>query len=69
MTTALKPNANKLLKREIDNRGMKVKFVADKIGVSPAYLGQVLNGSRTLSANIAMKASHEIGVSLDIFLK
>ena len=69
MTTVLKDDAYKLLKKEIANRGIKTKFIANKIGISSNYLGQVLNGSRPLSMNVAVNVSQMLGVPLSIFLK
>lgn len=68
MTTVLKDDAYKRLKQEIDSRGIKTKFIANEIGISPNYLGQVLNGSRKLSTDVAVKASQVLGVPLTIFL-
>ncbi|MCM1234601.1 MAG: helix-turn-helix domain-containing protein [Ruminococcus flavefaciens] len=68
MTTVLAPNAYKKLKNEIDNRGLKTKFVADRIGIGQNYLSQILNGSRNLSPSVAIKASQVLDVPLDIFL-
>ena len=68
MTTVLKDDAYKRLKQEIDSRGIKTKFVANEIGISPNYLGQVLNGSRKLSTDVAVKASKVLGLPLTIFL-
>lgn len=68
MTVTLKDDAYKQLKSEIDDRGIKTKFIANKIGISPNYLGQVLNGSRPLSMNVAVNVSQALGVPLSIFL-
>lgn len=68
MTVTLKDDAYKQLKSEIDDRGIKTKFIANKIGISPNYLGQVLNGSRPLSMNVAVNVSQVLGVPLSIFL-
>ena len=68
MTVTLKDDAYKRLKQEIDSRGIKTKFVANEIGISPNYLGQVLNGSRKLSTDVAVKASQVLGLPLTIFL-
>ena len=67
MTVTLKDDAYKQLKSEIDDRGIKTKFIANKIGISPNYLGQVLNGSRPLSMNVAVNVSQVLGVPLSIF--
>lgn len=69
MTSALKPDTYKQLKKEIDSRGIKTKFIAEKIGVSPSYLGQVLNGSRKLSDSIALNTINELGLPVEIFLQ
>mgnify|MGYP001852146231 CR=1 FL=1 len=68
MTTVLRKDAYKILKNEIDKRGIKTKFVANKIGVSSNYFGQVINGSRKLSTDVAIKASQVLGLPLTIFL-
>lgn len=68
MTVTLKGDAYKQLKSEIDDRGIKTKFIANKIGINPNYLGQVLNGSRPLSMNVAVNVSQVLGVPLSIFL-
>ncbi|MCR5524719.1 MAG: helix-turn-helix domain-containing protein [Lactobacillus sp.] len=68
MTTVLKDDAYKRLKQEIDNRGIKTKFIANEIGISPSYLGQVLNGSRKLSTDVAVKVIQVLGLPLAIFL-
>lgn len=68
MTTVLKDDTYKRLKQEIDKRGIKTKFIAQQVGISSNYLGQVLNGSRKLSTDVAIKVSQVLGIPLDIFL-
>lgn len=69
MTTVINPEAYQLLKKEIDKRGLKRNYVAQEIGISQTYLSQVLNGSRKLSTDVAIKASRVLELPLDIFLK
>lgn len=69
MNTVLQDEAYLKLKQVIAERGIKVKFVAHKIGISPNYLGQVLNGSRRLSTDVAIKASQVLELPIDYFLK
>nr|WP_233446415.1 helix-turn-helix transcriptional regulator [Limosilactobacillus rudii] len=64
----MKKDAYKLLRQEIEKRGIKNKFVANEIGISPSYFGQVLNGSRKLSTDVAVKASQVLDLPLSIFL-
>lgn len=68
MTTVLKDDTYKQLKQEIDKRGIKTKFIAQQVGISSNYLGQVLNGSRKLSTDVAIKVSQVLGIPVDIFL-
>ena len=69
MTTVLKRDAYKILKDEVDKRGIKRVYLANKIGISPNYLGSVLNGSKNLSTDVAIKASQVLGISFDAFLR
>lgn len=67
LVTVLKKEAYKELKSAIDKRGLKQNYVARRIGITPNYLGQILNGNRKLSAEVALRAAHVLGLPLDIF--
>lgn len=69
MPEIIRHNAGDVLNQEIKKRGLKQGYVAEQIGITPAYLSQIVNGSRKMSTNIAVRASIVLGVSLDIFLK
>ncbi|WP_225431149.1 helix-turn-helix transcriptional regulator [Limosilactobacillus reuteri] len=56
------------MKSVIDKRGLKQNYVAREIGITPNYLGQILNGNRKLSADVAIKAAQVLGLPLDVFL-
>ncbi|MYU71976.1 helix-turn-helix transcriptional regulator [Ligilactobacillus salivarius] len=66
--TLLKENANSILKEELESRGLKQKFVAENIGVTTTYLSQLLNGSRNLSVEIAIKTARFLNVPLEKIL-
>lgn len=66
--TLLKENANSILKEELESRGLKQKFVAKNIGVTTTYLSQLLNGSRNLSVEIAIKTARFLNVPLEKIL-
>ncbi|NMV48156.1 helix-turn-helix transcriptional regulator [Lactobacillus reuteri] len=68
MVTVLKKEAYKELKSVIDKRGLKQNYVAQKIGITPNYLGQILNGNRKLSTDVAIKAAQVLELPLDVFL-
>lgn len=63
--TLLKENANSILKKELQDKGLKQKFVAENIGVTTAYLSQLLNGSKNLSVEIAIKTARFLNVPLE----
>lgn len=69
MPEIIRPDAGKVLNQEIKNRGLKQGYVADKIGISPAYMSQLVNGSKKVSTDVAVRASIILGVPLDVFLK
>lgn len=52
----------------IDARGIKVKYVANKIGIAPNYFGAILSGRRRMSTDVAINASKVLGLPLDYFL-
>ncbi|WP_318635943.1 helix-turn-helix transcriptional regulator [Limosilactobacillus reuteri] len=68
LVTVLKKEAYKELKSVIDKRGLKQNYVAQKIGITPNYLGQILNGNRKLSTDVAIKAAQVLELPLDVFL-
>ena len=68
LVTILKKEAYKELKSVIDERGLKQNYVAQKIGITPNYLGQILNGNSKLSTDVAIKAAKVLGLPLDVFL-
>ena len=68
LVTVLKKEAYKELKSVIDKRGLKQNYIAREIGITPNYLGQILNGNRKLSADVAIKAAQVLGLPLDVFL-
>jgi transcriptional regulator with XRE-family HTH domain len=43
------------LKDKISNLGIKQKFIADKLSISPAYLSMMLNGNVVMSEEIRNK--------------
>ena len=66
--TLLKENANSILKKELQDKGLKQKFVAENIGVTATYLSQLLNGSKNLSVETAIKVARFLNVPLEKIL-
>lgn len=66
--TLLKENVSSILKKEIEDKGLKQKFVAQGIGVTTTYLSQILNGSRNPSVEVAIKVARFLNVPLEKIL-
>lgn len=69
MRTVLKPEAPEILSEGIKDRGLKNKYVAEKVGVTPSYFGQMLKGNRTLSTDVAIQTARLVGVPLGTILR
>lgn len=69
MTEIIKRDAYVILRDTIISRGLKQKYVAEKIGISTNYLGQVLKGNKRMSADVVIRASQILDLPIEIFLK
>lgn len=67
--SVLKPEAPQILSEGIKDRGLKIKYLAGKVGVNPSYFGQMLKGNRALSTDVAIQTARLVGVSLEDILK
>lgn len=60
---------NKLISNNIkqlrEERGIKQKFIADKLGISANYYSQIENGHRNPQTDQLVKLRNIFGVSLD----
>lgn len=68
MKSVLKPETPQILSEGIKDRGLKIKYIAGKVGVNPSYFGQMLKGNRTLSTDLAIQTARLIGVPLETIL-
>lgn len=69
MVSALKPNANNLAKKYLQDHGIKQSFIAEKMGISTPNLSNKLNGRSKFDADFAIEFSKVLDISPDIFLK
>lgn len=69
MPDIIKEAANEELKKMIESRGLKQKYVANKIGVTNSYLSSILSGRLKMSVEVAVRAARALGEPADIFLK
>lgn len=54
----------KLLKRERDDKGFSQETLAEKVGITPAYLSQIESGSITLAPSLLFKFASVLGTSV-----
>lgn len=68
MPGTVKPDAVDVLSEVINNKGIKKTFLADKMGISPAKLSNILYGRNKFTADLALKAAAALNLSPNIFL-
>jgi len=57
------------LREEIEERGLVKKSVAEKVGILPTHLSEILNGKRNISVKIAVKLEEVLnGIPADYWL-
>jgi len=56
------------LKRIIQEKGLRNSFIANKMGITPCGLSQILNGKRGLSIKRADQLAEILGVPRSIIL-
>ena len=57
------------LREEIEERGLLKKSVAEKVGVLPTHLSEILNGKRNISVKMAVKLEEVLdGIPADYWL-
>ena len=58
----------KMIKPELDERGISQKDFAKMLGTQPSHLSEVLNGKRALTKELAVKIENAIGLPAKILL-
>ena len=57
-----------MIKPELEERGISQKDFAIMLDMQPSHVSELLNGKRTLSAEIALKIEKAIGIPAKILL-
>ncbi len=57
-----------LIRDELQSIGMTQSKLAERIGVSPSLLNEVINGKRPVNTELALLLEASIGVPADIWL-
>lgn len=67
--TAIKSGTGRLLKKEIDKRGLRYAFVAEKAGVAPQTLSKYLHDRVPININNLAAICSVVGIDYKKFLK
>jgi addiction module HigA family antidote len=58
-----------LIRDELEERNMTQVKLAERIGVSPSLLNEVVNGKRGINTELALLLEAALGISADMWLK
>ncbi|GJL59709.1 MAG: hypothetical protein NPIRA03_25660 [Nitrospirales bacterium] len=63
-TAVLEPvHPGKIIRKElVEGQGLKVKDIAEKLGITRVYLSFILNGTRDVSGDVAIQLSEQYGL-------
>jgi len=64
--TAFHPGEH--IQEELDELSMSVEDMAARLGVAPDFLGSVLEGSQSVTAEFALRLGHFFGTSAQFWL-
>lgn len=56
-----------MIKRYLDENGIKYTFLAEKLGISMNILSPILNGKRKISADEYIEICRVLGLPLEFF--
>ena len=68
MPKVVKSDANVILQKIIDERGLKKNYIASELGISPSSMSALLSGGKKFTADIALPLSKILGVPNSVFL-
>lgn len=69
MESVVKEDAKDILVNYLNQHGIKMTFIADKMGVPSRYVYDRLNGRTKIDADFVIKASKALEIKPDLFLK
>jgi antitoxin HigA-1 len=58
-----------IIEMELEERGLKKKFFAEQLGISPSQLSELINEKRHISANIALKLEQYLGIDAEYWMR
>ena len=64
----VKDDANAILSKLIDEKGIKRTYLAERVGISPASMSALLHGRKKFTADLALQIGKVLDVPYTIFL-
>lgn len=61
--------AGAMVRNELEARAITKALASEALGVSQAFIGQVCQGKKTISAELALKLEAFLGIRAELFLK
>lgn len=58
-----------MIKDELEYRGISQRDLANKIGISPSVVNEILNGKRNVSTQFAMLLEAALGIEADLWIR
>ena len=68
MPKVVKDDANVILSKLIDDKGIKRAYLAKKVGISPSSMSALLHGNKRFTADLALQIGKVLDVPYTIFL-
>lgn len=58
-----------VLEMELEARGLKKRFFAEQLGISPSQLSELINVKRHISANLALKLEKLLDIDAEFWMR
>ena len=68
MPKVVKDDANVILSKLIDDKGIKRTYLAKKVGISPSSMSALLHGNKRFTADLDLQIGKVLDVPYTIFL-
>ena len=69
LTSTITLHPGDVLEMELSARGMKKIIVSEQLGIKPGHLSELLRHKRHISAEMALKLEHLLGIDAEFWLR
>jgi addiction module HigA family antidote len=68
LTPSAPIHPGEMIRDELEARGITPQCFAERVGVSPSIISEVLNGKRPVTAEYAQRFEAALGIDADVWL-